>query len=85
MLIEELDIAVVDTFRNFLADLVRGSSLDHIEARPSVLGFGAGRCTHEEVVFQLALESVLFDVVGKGNGDFSRENQLPRREYRSRV
>lgn len=37
MLIEELDIAVVDTLGNLLSDLMRTSPLDHVEPRPSVL------------------------------------------------
>jgi len=42
VLVEELDVAVVDALCNVLSDLVRAPPLDHVVARPSVLGFGAG-------------------------------------------
>jgi hypothetical protein len=41
MLIEELDVAVVDTLCNFLANLMRRPALDHVEARPSILSLSA--------------------------------------------
>jgi len=63
VLVEELDVAVVDALCDVLADLVRAPPLDHVVARPSVLGLGAGRGADEEVVFELALEAVLLDMV----------------------
>lgn len=63
MLIEELDVAVVDSLRDLLADLMRRPPLDHVELRPSVLRLGARRGTNEQVVLQLSLEVVLLDVI----------------------
>jgi hypothetical protein len=63
--VEELDVAVVDPLCDILSDLVRASSLDHVVARPSVLGLGAGRGTNEEVVLELTLEAVLLYMVGQ--------------------
>ena len=37
MFVEEVDVAVIDTLGNFLADLMRRPALDHIETCPSVL------------------------------------------------
>ena len=68
MLVEELDVAVVDSLCDILADLVRASPLDHVVARPSVLGLGAGRGTNEEVVLELSLQTVLLDMVGQCGG-----------------
>lgn len=73
MLIEKLDVAIVDASSNFLADLVRGPPLDHIETCPSVFGLSAGGGANEQVVFELALEVVFFNMVGKSSGDFSGE------------
>jgi hypothetical protein len=41
MLVEEVDVSVVDALGDLLSDLVGRSALDHVEARPSVLSFGA--------------------------------------------
>jgi hypothetical protein len=68
MFVEELDVAVVDTLGNLLANLMRRPALDHVEASPSVLSLRARRSADEEVVLQLALEVVLFDMVGHGSG-----------------
>jgi len=70
MLVEELDLAVVDAFGDFLADLMGRAALDHIKTGPAVLGLSARGGTDEEVVFQLALEAVLFDMVGQRGRDF---------------
>lgn len=69
MFVEELDVSVVDALGDFFADLVRAASFDHVVARPSILGFGTRGSAHEEVVFKLALEVVLFHVLGQGGGD----------------
>ena len=37
MLVPELDVAVVDTLGDILADLMRRSAVDHVVPRPSVL------------------------------------------------
>lgn len=43
MLVEELDVAVIDTLGDLLSNLMRGSPLDHIELQyESVWGDGAG-------------------------------------------
>jgi hypothetical protein len=68
VLVEELDVAVVDSLCDVLADLVGASPLDHVVARPSVLGLGAGRGTNEEVVLELSLQTVLLDMVGQCGG-----------------
>jgi hypothetical protein len=41
MLIKELDIAIINALGNFFTDLMRTTPLNHIQARPSVLRFGA--------------------------------------------
>lgn len=69
MLIEELDVAIVDTFCNLLADLMRRPTLNHVQTSPSVLSFSARRRTDEKIVLQLALKVVLFDMVGQGGRD----------------
>jgi hypothetical protein len=74
VLVEELDIAIVDAPGNVLADLMGASALDHVEAGPAVLGLGARGGADEEVVFELALESIPLDVVGEGGGYFSGED-----------
>lgn len=71
MFIEEFDIAIIDPLCNLLAHLMRAPSLNHVEASPPVLCFCARRRADEEVVFEFALQTVLFDVVGEGRGDFS--------------
>lgn len=38
MFVEELDVSIVDALGNLLADLMGSSSLDHVEASPSVFG-----------------------------------------------
>ena len=63
MLIEELDLTVVDSLGNLSADLVRAAALDHVQARPAVLGLCAGRGAHEQVVLELSLQVVLLDMV----------------------
>lgn len=73
MLVEEFDVAIVDTFGDFLADLMRSSSFDHVESGPSVLCLCSRRCTHKEVVLELSLESILFHMVGQGRWDFPVE------------
>jgi hypothetical protein len=64
MLIEELDIAIIDALCNFLANLMRRPALNHIQPRPSVLCLSARRCANKEIVFELALETVLLDMIG---------------------
>jgi len=48
---------------------VRCSPVDHVKLGPAVLGLSTRGRSHEEVVLELPLEVVLFDVVGKGGGD----------------
>ena len=64
MLIKELDIPLINALCYLFPHLMGRPPLDHIEARPSVLGFGARGGTYEEVVLEFALQAVLFDVVG---------------------
>lgn len=64
MLVEKVDTARVNTLGDVLADLMRASSVDHVERSPSVLGLGTSRCTDKERVLHLALEVVLLDIVG---------------------
>jgi len=70
MLVEELDIAIVDSLCNLFSDLVGGASLNHVQTSPAVLRLRTGRGAHEEVVLQLALQVVLFNVVCQSNGHF---------------
>ena len=72
VLVKELDVAVVDSLCDIFADLVGASPLDHVVARPSVLGLGARRGTNEEVVLELALKAVLLDMVGQCSGSLLR-------------
>lgn len=69
MLVEKVDASRVDSLGNILADLVRASSVDHVESSPSVLGLGTCRGADEEGVLHLALEVVLLNVVGHGSWD----------------
>jgi hypothetical protein len=64
MLVEELDIAIINALCNFLANLMRRPALNHIQACPSVLRLRARWRANKEVVFELALEVVLLNVVG---------------------
>jgi hypothetical protein len=70
MLIKELDPPLIDTLRNLLANLMRRSSLDHIQSRPSVLSLRTRRCTNKEVVFELALQAIAFDMIRESGRDF---------------
>lgn len=72
MLIEELDIAGVDSLGDFLSDLVRATALNHVQAGPAALGLCAGGGTDKQVVLQLSLEVVLLDVVCESNGKHPR-------------
>jgi hypothetical protein len=69
MLVEELDVAVVDTLGDLFTNLMGRPALDHVEACPSVLSLSARRSANEEVVLQLALEVVLLDMIGHGSGN----------------
>lgn len=71
MLVEEFDVAVVDTLGNILADLMRRAALDHVQAGPPILSFGTGGGANEEIVFQFTLESVSLDMVGQCSWNFS--------------
>lgn len=70
MLIEEFDLTIVDALGDLLPDLMRAATLDHVQARPAILRLRARRGTHEEVVLELSLQSILFDVISQCNGDF---------------
>lgn len=69
MLVEKVDSSRVDSLGDVLADLVRASSVDHVESSPSVLRLGTGRGADEQGVLHLALEVVLLDVVGHSSGN----------------
>ena len=69
MLIEELDLTVVDSLGDFLSNLVRAATLNHVQASPAVLSVGAGGGTDEQVVLQLSLEVVVLDMVCESDGD----------------
>ena len=71
MLIEEFDVAVVDTLGNILADLMRRAALDHVQAGPPILSLGTGGGADEEIVFQFTLESISLDMVGQCSWNFS--------------
>lgn len=63
MLIEELDIARIKSFGDFLAHLMGTATLDHVQPGPPILCFRAGRRSHEEGVLQLSLQAILLNVV----------------------
>lgn len=65
VLIEEVDLAGVDSCGDGLSDLMRRSALNHIKSRPAVLGLSAGGGADEKRVLHLSLEVVLLDVVGE--------------------
>jgi hypothetical protein len=67
MLIKEFDLTTVDSLGDFLSDLMGTASLNHVQSCPTVLRLGAGRGTDEQIVLQLTLQAVLFDMVGHGN------------------
>lgn len=56
---------------DFLSDLVRRPSVDHVQFSPSILGLSTRGCADKEVVFELSLEAILFYVVGEGSRDHS--------------
>lgn len=70
MLIEELNLASVDSLGDLLSDLVRAPSLNHVQASPAVLRLCTGGSAHEERVLELSLQVVLLDVVCQGSWDF---------------
>lgn len=70
MFVEELDVAIVDTFGNLLADLMWRPALNHVQARPSVLCLCARGGTDKQIVLELSLKTVLFDMVGQSGGNF---------------
>lgn len=55
MLVKELYIPIVYSLRNGLPDLMWRTSFDHVQRRPSILGFGSRARAHEQGVLQLAL------------------------------
>lgn len=70
MLVEELNLAGVDSLGDLLSDLMRAASLNHVQASPAVLRLCTGGGAHEEGVLELSLQVVLLDVVCQGSGDF---------------
>ena len=71
MLVKELDVSIIDTFSNLLPYLMRTPPLNHIQGRPAILGFSAGRRAHEKRVFKFALQTILLDVVCEHRWDLS--------------
>jgi hypothetical protein len=69
MFIEKLDLTIVDSLGDFLSDLMRAATLNHVQACPAVLGISAGGSTDEQVILQLSLEVVLLDMVCESCGD----------------
>lgn len=51
MLVEEVDLTIVDTLGNLLADLVRAPAINHVQFSPAVLCFRAGRSADKQGVF----------------------------------
>jgi hypothetical protein len=70
MLVEKVDLALIDTLGDGLADLVRAATVDHVQTRPAVLRLASRRGSHKERVSELALEVVLFDMVRQKRGHF---------------
>lgn len=64
MLIEEQGSVVVDGLCDWLTNLMRGSSVDHVQVGPSGF-FWTGGGTDEQVEAQFAFQVVLFHVVGQ--------------------
>lgn len=62
MLVEELDVPIVDALRNVLANLMWTSSRYHVVPSPSVFRLCSARCSHEQVVLELALQIMLLDM-----------------------
>jgi hypothetical protein len=63
MLVKELDVAIVNTLCNLLSNLMRRPALNHIQPRPTVLSLCSGRRANEEIVLELTLKAILFDVI----------------------
>ena len=72
MLVEKMYPAFVDAFCNLFANLMRTSTLDHVQSCPSILRLCSAGRSHKQGEFQLPLQVVLFDMVGKGRGNLSR-------------
>lgn len=67
MLVKEVDATLVDTLGNGLSNLMRSTTVNHVQIRPSVLSIGTRRGTNEKRISQLTLEVVLLNMVGKSS------------------
>ena len=76
MLIEEVDLAGVNSCGDGLSNLMRRSALNHVKSRPAVLGLSAGRGADKQGVLHLSLEVVLLDVVGEHGWNLPGERIL---------
>lgn len=72
MFVEEFDLPGIDTLGNFLADLVRGPPLDHIQSRPSILRLGTRGSADEQRVLELPLQVILLHMIGQGGRDLPK-------------
>ena len=72
MLIKKVYPALIDTFGNLFPDLMRTSTLDHVQSCPSILRLGSAGGSHKQRVLELPLEVVLFHMVGQSCRDLSR-------------
>lgn len=72
MLIEEVNVAVVNSLGNLLANLVRRTALDHVQVSPARLRVSTSGGTDEEAVLELSLQVVLLDMVGESQRNLPR-------------
>lgn len=66
MLVEEVYPALIDALCDLFPNLMRTSTLDHVQSCPSIFRFRSTGRSHEQGVLELPLEVVLFHMVGKG-------------------
>jgi hypothetical protein len=76
MFVKELDVPIVNSLRNGFPNLMRGPSFDHIQCRPAVFRLSSRARTHEQGIFQLALQVVLFDMICEHCRDFPVAREL---------
>ena len=72
MLVAHTDAAFVDAGGDVLAGLVRPAAVDHVIFSPAVFGLGTDGGADEQVELPLALQVVLLNVLGNGDGHYFR-------------
>jgi hypothetical protein len=68
VLVAHADAAFVDAGSDVLAGLVGPAAVDHVIGSPAVFGLGTDGGADEQVELPLALQVVLLNVLGYGDG-----------------